>query len=689
MNNHYYQNPNVEFSNLKGAENDSKSEEKFSQTWAPRIITVILFLCTFFPLVLFTDIRGKSNIRSSDVSTNTLEFSDGKSSLIEAQITIKNPIYGSLSSLSYLPWSHIAEPYKEQNIELSSFKIDKKSLDLLSGNYEFTWSINKQEYTGKKVSFQIDDIGQHDCKLTVSPTDTSDNAASESYTYHFVIMMKYVRREIRSLTTADREKYFKALKKIYSMKDVAGKALYGDRFRSAEVLLLKHLNGAGTSDCDHWHDGPAILTHHVAFTLEVEQALQSIDSSLSMPYWEYGMDKYLYPSSFTQSPIFDADWFGTASPTTADHSLNDSSYWSTVEFPSGEDYVDWDISTKGTLNPFVNAYGVMRSPWNNNPAKGLCRSNATYGYVVGSSLPSCDVFKQCFQSTTLAETNYYLNGVTHGPVHIMIGGAWDEDSIFKRVKMDYLLKGPMKVLLFKVLWRMGYTRCPSVCADDAVSCNCAIPDKYINEIGPIGIAAASNLTMFLSAYVDFTNETEVLNMLRGVEDPGIVGDMLTSSAAYDPTFWPLHGSAERLMAYKRSLLSQEVAVVSDFDDTWGYPAATLRDVYLNGICDWSNVAGPDDLTLPTCTMGAHNCPGHNENDHIEFSNFLNRNETYTNREMWEFMHPWNDDLPYVYDTYDYNYCSENGYDFLDYSTSTPSFQSTFEPTAGIPPKVSI
>ena len=30
-------------------------------------------------------------------------------------------------------------------------------------------------------------------------------------------------------------------------------------------------------------------------------------------------------------------------------------------------------------------------------------------------------------------------------------------------------------------------------------------------------------------------------VLRALEDPGVVGDMLTSAAAYDPIFWPLHG----------------------------------------------------------------------------------------------------------------------------------------------------
>ena len=60
--------------------------------------------------------------------------------------------------------------------------------------------------------------------------------------------------------TADRAKFFEAMKKIYSVKNEAGRALYGDRFRSSEDLLAKHLNGAGTSDCDHWHDGAAIVS---------------------------------------------------------------------------------------------------------------------------------------------------------------------------------------------------------------------------------------------------------------------------------------------------------------------------------------------------------------------------------------------------------------------------------------------
>ena len=49
---------------------------------------------------------------------------------------------------------------------------------------------------------------------------------------------------------------------------------------------------------------------------------------------------------------------------------------------------------------------------------------------------------------------------------------------------------------------------------------------------------------------------------------------------------------------------------------------------------------------------------------MEFGNFLNKGETYTNLEFFDFMHPWNVDLPYTYDTFDYDYCTVNsGYDF--------------------------
>ena len=84
-------------------------------------------------------------------------------------------------------------------------------------------------------------------------------------------------------------------------------------------------------------------------------------------------------------------------------------------------------------------------------------------------------------------------------------------------------------------------------------------------------------------------------------------------------------------------------------------------------CDWSQLTSPDDLTLPTCEKGVI-CTGHNADDTINFSNFLNQKETYTNAAFLSFTHPWNEDLPYTYDTCDFDYCADVGYAFSPYKS---------------------
>jgi hypothetical protein len=133
-----------------------------------------------------------------------------------------------------------------------------------------------------------------------------------------------------------------ALHSMYTTSQSDGEALYGSKYASAETLLYKHLNGAGTTDCDHWHDGSAILVHHMAFTLYAEQSLQAIDPAIAMPYWEYAQDAYLYDNWF-ESELFQDDWFGMASPATDDHSI-DRGLWADLELPDGSPYTEWDTS---------------------------------------------------------------------------------------------------------------------------------------------------------------------------------------------------------------------------------------------------------------------------------------------------------------------------------------------------------
>ncbi len=110
-----------------------------------------------------------------------------------------------------------------------------------------------------------------------------------------------------------------------------------------------------------------------------------------------------------------------------------------------------------------------------------------------------------------------------------------------------------------------------------------------NPIGTILSATGNDLSTM--------SEDEIKVVLKAIENVNMVGEMFTSAAAWDPLFWPLHGSIERLLGYKRMNVD---LYGLDFDDTWGYPEYDgAAGPYLNAYCDWSNVTEVYDL--PSCT----------------------------------------------------------------------------------------
>ena len=122
--------------------------------------------------------------------------------------------------------------------------------------------------------------------------------------------------------------------------------------------------------------------------------------------------------------------------------------------PSAAKYTSW--STK-SLNPFANAYGIMRSPWNNNQSPKIGRLNNTYGSSQYTSMPSCSIFMDCFSRSKLSSMSECFNGATHGPAHILIGGSWGVGDLFAN-EDDHLgfLQNPDKLLLFK---RASFSAC--------------------------------------------------------------------------------------------------------------------------------------------------------------------------------------------------------------------------------------
>ena len=122
-----------------------------------------------------------------------------------------------------------------------------------------------------------------------------------------------------------------------------GQKVYGPRFKNYETFTKKHLWKMTLEQCTPFHDGPVFFTAHAAFDMEMEQALQSINPSISLPYWDYTIDEEKYGTEWmVKSEIW--HWFGNLTATNADRVL-DTSRFAFTPVPTD------------TGNPERNSYG--------------------------------------------------------------------------------------------------------------------------------------------------------------------------------------------------------------------------------------------------------------------------------------------------------------------------------------------
>lgn len=69
----------------------------------------------------------------------------------------------------------------------------------------------------------------------------TEESAIVSGPYYFSVEVKYVRREIRSLTDQDREMFFNAVSVIQRVPSSVGQAVYGSNYYSKDYLTRLHL----------------------------------------------------------------------------------------------------------------------------------------------------------------------------------------------------------------------------------------------------------------------------------------------------------------------------------------------------------------------------------------------------------------------------------------------------------------
>ena len=64
------------------------------------------------------------------------------------------------------------------------------------------------------------------------------------------LLCRYVKREIRSLTLADRERFLDSMAALWNYDQISGAAKFGDRFTSIQTFVATHSMASNDIMCD-------------------------------------------------------------------------------------------------------------------------------------------------------------------------------------------------------------------------------------------------------------------------------------------------------------------------------------------------------------------------------------------------------------------------------------------------------
>ncbi|KAJ8605154.1 hypothetical protein CTAYLR_000502 [Chrysophaeum taylorii] len=571
-----------------------------------------------------------------DASTHVLRMSQDKEAASKVDIKVVNSYTASSpteSGVKYgYPWKYLAEPYRPSRLIVVGSREDAW--------YKWVVDGHTQGY-GSVVDVVWTSVGWKNVALVERANGTTTCLLAAN------IMVKYTRREIRSLSDLDRETFFQAAMVLQRVPTEVGIRLYGKKYRSKDYFNRIHLYFGGTKDCDHWHQGAGFVTSHVAFTLEFEQALQSVYPSLSIPYWDFTIESTFYePRTWRSSPIFADDWFGAASPQNDLHVVT-KGRWSFVR----------SMTQAATFSDVHNSYGVLRAPWNNDPTPFMTRHDKIYGYENNMKPSGCKEYAVAIKKTKWMSMSRQLNSAAHGHIHETMGGSWNHfyaDDNNNRVDPAVLTFAHEIQALSKELWRAGYIECPDACSMDTpwqeCQCQCtaeSLRGKAAYEIlDDAGVLSAvqyydheghliekwrnDNGTVYytLPGYSDDQSHRIYDQLLRVLCTPGHIGDMYQATSTNDMTFWVLHPTVDRLWHFKR------LGDLSDYDETW--------EPY-------------------------HTCYNHNPTDFQPFKSlFDNDNTFYTNAQLYNLLSPSDAVLPYTYDHFKWPHCSLVGHEIRNH-----------------------
>ncbi len=195
-----------------------------------------------------------------------------------------------------------------------------------------------------------------------------------------------IRKNQSSLTLSEKSAF------VAAVKALKANGIY-------DIFVAQHRAAFLAGPNDPAHAGPAFLPWHREYLRRFERALQEIDASVSLPYWDWTVDRTPTAS------IWNANFMG-GNGTGADQRVTSGPF----AFSTGE----WNLTVRdpGDTTPFLTrAFGAMGS------LPTQAGVNAAKNVVPYDSAP--------WNSDSSTNTSFRnrLEGVIHNPGHMWVGGS--------------------------------------------------------------------------------------------------------------------------------------------------------------------------------------------------------------------------------------------------------------------------
>jgi hypothetical protein len=289
---------------------------------------------------------------------------------------------------SFLKDSLLMEPYRESTVTVDGISSTCSNTWILQGQGQLS-TVTYGGQIDSSNSFVAMPLKTGQYLLSIS----SSCDAESTLEWKSKVMVKYVRRELRSLNDHDREEFLDAFRTLWDVNTLDGQKKYGPAYKSLYYFATIHNDAGSYAQCDNFHKNSGFINNHIFLGAFLEQSLQLVNPRTALHYWEYSIDfssKNLYAHTMNMldggswTDIMTSKYFGKSDPFTGE--IIDGR-WNSTKMPRAtKDFfhqqgVDFETSffpleyLDGQLIHTTSPYGLLRAPWNFHPGEYTVRYN--------------------------------------------------------------------------------------------------------------------------------------------------------------------------------------------------------------------------------------------------------------------------------------------------------------------------